>query len=63
MADSENRSIREALLSGDVEEALEELDDLRDDEELILVCDAVVAPTETARRLQDPNRGSTSISL
>ena len=37
---SENRLIRAALLSGNVDEALAELDDLPDDEELIMVCDA-----------------------
>lgn len=44
---SENKPIREALLSGDVEAALAELDDLPDDEELVMVCDAGVASTET----------------
>lgn len=50
---SENRPIREALLSGDVEEALAALDDLPSDEELVMVCDAGVASTETARQLQE----------
>lgn len=46
---SPNRPIREALLSVDVEEAPAELDDLPDDEDLVMVCDAGVASTETAR--------------
>lgn len=47
---SQNRPIREALLSGDVEEALAELEDL------VMICDAGVASTETARQLQDQGR-------
>lgn len=50
---SENRPIREDLLSGNVEEALAELDDLPDDEELVMVCDAGVASRETAQQLQE----------
>ncbi|WP_158600463.1 rhodanese-like domain-containing protein [Haloarcula sp. Atlit-7R] len=49
---SEDRPIREVLLSGDVEEALAALDDLPSDEGLVMVCDAGVASTETARQLQ-----------
>lgn len=37
---SENKPIREALLSGDREAALAELDELPDDEELVMVCDS-----------------------
>ncbi len=59
--DSENRPIREALLSGNVEEALAELDDLPDDEELVMVCDAGVASTETARQLQDQGKDATAL--
>lgn len=59
--DSENRPIREALLSGKVEEALAELDDLPDDEELVMVCDAGVASTETARQLQDQGKDATAL--
>lgn len=61
IAGSENRPIREALLSGDVETALAELDDLPDDEELVMVCDAGVASTETASQLQD--QGKTRVPL
>ncbi|MBX0298262.1 rhodanese-like domain-containing protein [Haloarcula nitratireducens] len=59
--DSENRPIREALLSGNIEEALTELDDLPDDEELVMVCDAGVASTETARQLQDQGKDATAL--
>lgn len=58
---SENRPIREALLSGDVEAALAELDDLPEDEELVMVCDAGVASTETARQLQDQGRDASAL--
>ena len=58
---SQNRPIREALLSGDVEEALAELDDLPDDEELVMVCDAGVASTETARMLQGQGRDASAL--
>jgi rhodanese-related sulfurtransferase len=59
--DSENRPIREALLSGNVEEALAELDDLPDDEELVMVCDAGIASTETARELQDQGKNACAL--
>lgn len=58
---SENRPIREDLLSGDVEAALAELDDLPDDEELVMVCDAGVASTETARLLQDQGQDASAL--
>ena len=58
---SENRPIREALLSGNVEEALTELNDLPDDEELVMVCDAGVASTETARQLQDQGKDASAL--
>ena len=58
---SENRPIREALLSGNVEEALAELDDLPDDEELVMVCDAGAASTETARQLQDQGKSASAL--
>lgn len=58
---SENRPIREALLSGGVEEALAELDDLPDNGELIMVCDAGVASTETARQLQEQGRDASAL--
>lgn len=58
---SENRPVREALLSGNVEEALAELDDLPDDKELIMVCDAGVASTETARQLQDQGKDASAL--
>lgn len=58
---SVNRPIREALLSGDVEAALAELEDLSDDEELVMVCDAGVASTETARQLQDRGRNASAL--
>lgn len=58
---SENRPIREDLLSGNVEAALAELDDLSDDEELVMVCDAGVASTETARQLQDQGKNASAL--
>jgi rhodanese-related sulfurtransferase len=58
---SQNRPIREALLSGNVEEALAELDDLPSDEELVMVCDAGVASTETARQLQDQGKNASAL--
>ncbi|MFC6764578.1 rhodanese-like domain-containing protein [Natrinema soli] len=58
---SQNRPIREALLSGDVEEALAELDDLPDDEDLVMVCDAGVASTETAHQLQDQGKDASAL--
>lgn len=58
---SQNRPIREALLSGNVEEALAELDGLPEDEELVMVCDAGVASTETARQLQDQNKDASAL--
>ena len=58
---SQNRPIREELLSGDVEGALAELDDLPDDTELVMVCDAGVASTETARQLQDQGKDASAL--
>jgi rhodanese-related sulfurtransferase len=58
---SENRPIRKKLLAGNVEEALAELDDLPDDKELVMVCDAGVASTETARVLQDRGREASAL--
>ncbi|WP_088901357.1 rhodanese-like domain-containing protein [Halorubrum lacusprofundi] len=58
---SENRPIREAILSGNVEEALAELDDLPDDEELVMVCDAGVTSTETARQLQEQGKDAAAL--
>lgn len=58
---SQNRPIREALLSGNDEEALAKLDDLPDDDELIMVCDAGVASTETARQLQDQGKDASAL--
>ena len=58
---SENRPIREALLSGNIEKALAELDDLPDNKELIMVCDAGVTSTETARQLQDQGKDATAL--
>ena len=58
---SQNRPIREALLSGDVEEALAEVDDLPDDEDLVMVCDAGVASTKTIRQLQDQGRDASAL--
>lgn len=59
--DSENHPIRDALLSGNVEEALAALDDLPNDEELVMVCDAGVASTETARQLQEQGKDATAL--
>lgn len=56
-----NRPIREALLLGDVETAMAKLDDLPDDEELVMVCDAGVASTETARLLQEQGRDANTL--
>ncbi|ELZ28685.1 fused rhodanese domain-containing protein/hydrolase [Halogeometricum pallidum JCM 14848] len=58
---SVNRPIREKLLSGNVEAALAELEDLSDEEELVMVCDAGVASTETARQLQDQGRNASAL--
>ncbi|MGQ3414473.1 rhodanese-like domain-containing protein [Natrinema sp. LN54] len=58
---SENHPIREALLSGNVEEALAELDDLPADKKLVMVCDAGVASTETARKLQDQGMNASAL--
>ncbi|MFC6764305.1 rhodanese-like domain-containing protein [Natrinema soli] len=58
---SQNQPIREALLSGNVEEALAKLDHLPDEEELVMVCDAGVASTETARQLQDQGRDASAL--
>lgn len=58
---SENRPVRDALLSGNVEEAMAELDDLPDDAELVLVCDAGVASTETARQLRDRGKEASAL--
>ena len=49
---SENRPVREALLSGEIEAAMAELDDLPDDKELVMVCNGGVTSTETARLLK-----------
>jgi len=51
----------EAILSGNVEEALAELDDLPDDEELVMVCDAGVTSTETARQLQEQGKDAAAL--
>ena len=56
-----NRPIRETLLSGDVDAALAELEDLPDDEELVVVCDAGVASAETARQLRDEGRSASAL--
>ncbi len=56
-----NRPIRETLLSGDVEAAVAKLEELPDDEELVLVCDAGVASTETARQLRDRGRDASAL--
>ncbi|WP_408960552.1 rhodanese-like domain-containing protein [Natrinema sp. 74] len=58
---SKNRPIREALLSGNVEKALAELDNLPADKELVMVCDAGVASTETARQLQDQGKNASAL--
>nr|WP_233340443.1 rhodanese-like domain-containing protein [Haloprofundus sp. MHR1] len=58
---SENHPIRKALVSGNVEEALTELDDLPDDKELVMVCDAGIASTETARQLQDQGKNASAL--
>ncbi|RBI59791.1 hypothetical protein DMJ13_22045 [halophilic archaeon] len=58
---SENRPIRTKLLEGNVEEALAELDDLPDEKELVMVCDAGVASTETARILQDKGQAASAL--
>lgn len=63
MKESQNRPIREALLSGNVDKALAELDDLPDDEELVMVCDAGVASTETARKLQEQGRDGAPLTV
>ena len=49
---SENLPVREALLSGDVDEALELLDDLPDETEIVTVCDAGHMSGETANMLR-----------
>lgn len=59
--ESENRPIRDTLLSGNVDEAIAELDNLPDDEELVMVCDAGVASTETARTLQEQGRDASAL--
>lgn len=59
--ESENLPIREALLSGDIETALAELDDLPDTEEPVMVCDAGVASAETAQLLQDQGRDASAL--
>lgn len=50
---SENLPVREALLSGDVDEALELLDDLPDEAEIVTVCDAGHMSGETANMLRE----------
>lgn len=50
---SQNLPIREALLSGDVDDAVEQLDTLPKDTELVTVCDAGHASGETARLLRE----------
>lgn len=58
---SENRPIRDVLLSGGVKMALAELEDLPGGEELVMVCDAGVASTETARLLQDQGQDARAL--
>ena len=58
---SQNCPVREALLSGDIETAMAELDGLPDNKELVMVCDAGVASTETARLLQDQDRDASAL--
>ena len=50
---SENLPVREALLSGDVDETLELLDDLPDEAEIVTVCDAGHMSGETANMLRE----------
>ena len=58
---SENRPVREALLSGDIEAAMAELGDLPDDKELVMVCNGGVTSTETARLLQNQGRNASAL--
>ena len=46
---AQNLPIREALLNGDLETVQEQLDELPDDEEVVMFCDAGVASGETAK--------------
>lgn len=50
---SENLPVREALLSGKVDEALELLDDLPNDAEIVTVCDVGHVSGETANMLRE----------
>ncbi|WP_227379851.1 rhodanese-like domain-containing protein [Haladaptatus halobius] len=50
---SENLPVREALLSGNVDEALELLDNLPADAEIVTVCDAGHVSGETANMLRE----------
>jgi rhodanese-related sulfurtransferase len=50
---SENLPVREALLSGNVDEALELLDDLPTDAEIVTICDAGHVSGETANMLRE----------
>ena len=50
---SQNLPIREDLLSGNVDEAVEALDDLPEDKEIVTVCNAGHASGETARLLRE----------
>ena len=61
MSQFQNTRQPDALLSGGVEEALAELDDLPDDEDLVMVCGADVASTETAHQLQDQGRNASAL--
>lgn len=59
--DSESRPVRETLLSGNVKEAVAALEDLPKDEELVVVCDAGVASTETARQLRNHRKNACAL--
>lgn len=50
---SQNLPIREDLLSGNVDEAVEELDELPKETEIVTVCNAGHASGETARLLRE----------
>jgi rhodanese-related sulfurtransferase len=58
---SENLPVREALLSGNVDEALELLDDLPADAEIVTVCYAGHVSGETANMLREQGYDAKSL--
>lgn len=59
--EAQNLPIREALLNGDIDTVQEQLDELPEDEEIVMFCDAGVASGETAKMLSEQGHDSKAL--